>query len=220
MPPKPPLTLVFAATPTLGIGSAGQLPWPQLKQEMGYFARVTKRVLPSPIANSRKKLNAVIMGRKTWESIPLKFRPLKGRLNVVITRDVHNEKWATLKNETEEGPIIAPSITAAVEALSEEELKKRDVECSRVFVIGGASIYKAALEMENTDRVLLTKIGKEYRCDTFFPVDFDGEEGRKKGWARKSREELEEFVGEEVKEGGLEEQGVPFEFCLYEREVK
>ena len=86
MPPKPPtLTLILAATPNLGIGNSGGLPWPQLKKEMGFFARVTKRTSPSTSTEGVKKMNAVLMGRKTWESIPPKFRPLKDRLNIVIT---------------------------------------------------------------------------------------------------------------------------------------
>ncbi|KAF2477613.1 uncharacterized protein BDR25DRAFT_364484 [Lindgomyces ingoldianus] len=228
MPTKPsglPLTLILAATPNLGIGKAGQLPWPSLKQEMGYFARVTKRVPAVPSSQSqpqpRKRINAVIMGRKTWDSIPLKFRPLKGRMNFVVTRDVGSEKWASTAlrkgGGLEEGPIIVSSIQAAVEALDGEEVERRDVSVERAFVIGGGSVYKAALELPQTRRVLLTKIEREYECDTFFPVDLDGEEGKKEGWVKRSRKDLQDFVGEEVAEGGLEEQGVRFEFWMYEK---
>jgi dihydrofolate reductase len=73
-----PLTIVVAATRTNGIGiSSRGLPW-RLPAEMAYFVRVTSNA-PSG------KMNAVVMGRKSWESIPLKFRPLKNRLNVVIS---------------------------------------------------------------------------------------------------------------------------------------
>src|SRR6201989_1033539 len=106
MPPPPPfsLTLIVATTPSLGIGLRGALPW-RLKSEMQYFARVTQRVPPSytPQRSSslaqqgqredqdHKVQNAVIMGRKTWESIPPKFRPLKNRLNVVLSR---SQEWS------------------------------------------------------------------------------------------------------------------------------
>lgn len=77
------LTLIVAATSrTMGIGRNGTLPWTGLKQEMAYFARVTKKL---PKGLSPPAINAVIMGRRTWDSIPPKFRPLKGRLNVVIS---------------------------------------------------------------------------------------------------------------------------------------
>jgi len=84
----------------------------------------------------------------------------------------------------------------------------------RVYVIGGASIYQTALELPQTKRVLLTKIHEEYECDTFFPVNLE----ESAVWRKAGREELEEFTGEEVDEGGIEEKGVKFEFCLFERE--
>ena len=90
--------IVAACGKSLGIGLNGELPW-RLKSEMKYFAETTSRTIDS------NKINAVIMGRKTWESIPLKFRPLKNRLNVVLSRqqnyllDSEVEKsYATLCN--------------------------------------------------------------------------------------------------------------------------
>ncbi len=74
-----PLTIVVAATKGNGIGQNGGLPW-RLSKEMAYFARVTSN---APAG----KQNVVIMGRKSWESIPLKFRPLRNRTNIVISRN-------------------------------------------------------------------------------------------------------------------------------------
>jgi len=73
----PSLTIIVAATASNGIGLLGKLPW-RLPKEIKYFAQVTSHA-PEGLQN------AVIMGRNTWESIPKKFRPLPGRLNVVIT---------------------------------------------------------------------------------------------------------------------------------------
>jgi Dihydrofolate reductase len=73
------LTLIVAATKSNGIGQNGRLPW-RLPKEMAYFARVTINAPPD-------SMNSVIMGRKSWESIPSKFRPLKERSNVVISRN-------------------------------------------------------------------------------------------------------------------------------------
>lgn len=78
---KPALTIVVAATNRLGIGQNNGLPW-RLKQEMAYFAKLT-----STIPEGKTGTNAVIMGRNTWESIPAKFRPLKNRLNIVLSRN-------------------------------------------------------------------------------------------------------------------------------------
>lgn len=207
---------------------------------MGYFARVTKRI-PSSESGSvtRKRINAVIMGRKTWDSIPERFRPLKGRVNVVVTRDASAERWRKVGGEgkgAEEGPLVVGSLEEALSKLespiaiassshespSESQTgapssEDSQLEVARVFVIGGSSIYKAALELPQTKSVLLTKMQNEYECDTFFPIDLEGEEGRRKGWRRRGKEELEGFVGENVP-GVVEEKGVKFEFCLFEKE--
>jgi dihydrofolate reductase len=73
------INIVVAATPTGGIGINGQLPW-TIPADLKYFKRVTSEAAPG-------KQNAVIMGRKTWASIPAKFRPLSDRLNVVLSSD-------------------------------------------------------------------------------------------------------------------------------------
>jgi dihydrofolate reductase len=224
------LTLILAATPSLGIGKSGGLPWPQLRKEMGYFARVTKRTSPhsiaqgdgvGEIATQQRRVNAVVMGRKTWDSIPPKFRPLKGRVNVVVTRNVdafrsqlpastHAAKAGDGKGEEVEveGPLVASSVS---DALSQLDSAQADVD--KVFVIGGASIYQQALELKESRHVLLTKIQREYECDTFFGEDLEG--GK---WRKASFDELKEFTGEDLGEQAhVEEQGVSFEFCLYNR---
>ena len=84
-----PVNVIVASTPSGGIGKDGKLPW-ELPGDMAYFKEVTLRTA-TPAATtpaggpSVAKRNAVVMGRKTWSSIPAKFRPLKGRLNVVLT---------------------------------------------------------------------------------------------------------------------------------------
>jgi dihydrofolate reductase len=218
MPPKPPvLTLILAATPNLGIGHGGGLPWPQLKKEMGFFARVTKRTSPSAPTEGVKKVNAVLMGRKTWESIPPKFRPLKDRLNIVITSKPE-EFTSKLDRKTDvEGPMVCSSVLDAISQLEKQDdskLPNPNMELDRIFVIGGASIYETALELPQTKRVLLTKIKKEFECDTYFPINLE----ETTIWRNASREEVQDFTGEEIDEGGIEEQGVKFEFCMYERE--
>jgi dihydrofolate reductase len=218
MPPKPPsLTLILAATPSLGIGNGGGLPWPQLKKEMGFFARVTKRTSPSTTENGTRRMNAVLMGRKTWESIPPKFRPLKDRLNVVITSKP-NEFMEKLDKTTDvERPVICSSVMDAISRLQEQnnnEPASSNFELDKIFVIGGASIYETALELPQTKRVLLTKIQKEYECDTFFPINLE----ETTFWKNASRQEVQDFTGEDIQEGGIEEQGVKFKFCMYERE--
>ena len=70
--------LVVAYTRKMGIGNNGTLPWPRLSKDMAHFVDKTKTAPPG-------MMNAVVMGRKTWDSIPLALRPLKDRYNIVVT---------------------------------------------------------------------------------------------------------------------------------------
>jgi len=218
------LTLIVATTKDLGIGKDGGLPWPQLKKEMGYFARVTKRQ-PRSLPAHTKSINAVVMGRKTWDSIPTKFRPLKGRLNVVISRSMKHE---AAHDEVQEGPLVVGSLEAAMHALQkrEEDSQADKLTMGDIFVIGGSSIYDSALALPQAKRVLLTKIkSPEYDCDTYFPLNLDAEQAQDDGWQKKSWAQLVDFAGGEAVVGGsdLEQEGclsegeVNWEYCLYER---
>ena len=220
-----PLTIIVAATPKNGIGINGCLPWPMLKKEMAYFARVTKRVLMPANTGSvqsdawkqtnleRARKNVVIMGRKTWESIPPEFRPLKDRTNVVIsTQD------RTKLDSVPDDVVVASDILSGLEALEQRVKDGQALPVGRAFVIGGSSIYRTALELPQTKSVLLTRIRKDFECDTFFPQDL-GKAGS--DWQRSSREGLEIFVGEqipnEVLPEGEGEDSTSYEFQLYER---
>ena len=75
----PDFQIVVAATKQRGIGRDGSMPW-RLPSDMAYFKRVT-----TEREDDSARQNAVLMGRKTWDSIPAKFRPLRDRINVVIS---------------------------------------------------------------------------------------------------------------------------------------
>ncbi|OQO13615.1 hypothetical protein B0A48_01844 [Cryoendolithus antarcticus] len=222
-----PLTLIVAATAKNGIGKNGGLPWPMLKKEMAYFARVTKRVpmptntgsvqsdaLKSAILEGTRR-NVVIMGRKTWESIPPKFRPLKDRTNIVISSQ-DRRKLGAVPDEV----IVAGSIASGLEALDAAVSAGDALPIGRAFVIGGSSIYKAALDLEQTKNVLLTRIGTEHDCDTFFPIDLE-EDSSTERWHRRYNKQLSTFVGEDVNDAQMIEthdgKDIGYEFRLYER---
>ncbi|KAK7988588.1 hypothetical protein PG989_008903 [Apiospora arundinis] len=209
------LTLVVAATRDMGIGRAGTLPWTGLRKEMAYFARVTKRL---PLDAQPPAMNAVIMGRKTWDSIPPKFRPLKGRLNIVISRS-HPDDGGATEVDLEKEPVKVNSLAQALEYLKRTRPAAGTTATpTKAFVIGGAQIYGASLALPEAKRVLLTSVMDDFECDTFFPLRLlSGEDGGDKKWAQRSKEELDAWTGETVPEGLQEENGTRYEFQMWER---
>src|SRR3954454_17521588 len=125
-PPTPPMPSLNARTiylivatsinPPLGIGLRGQLPWPPLKSDMSFFKRVTTRPPPQSDRNRLVKTrNAVIMGRKTWDSIPPKFRPLRDRINVVVSRSKTTQDLVGYTSSAD--VLVTPNLPAAISAL-------------------------------------------------------------------------------------------------------
>ncbi|KYK60123.1 hypothetical protein DCS_01258 [Drechmeria coniospora] len=212
------LTLIVAATRNMGIGAHGSMPWTGLRKEMQYFARITTRPPPQSPPGT---VNAVIMGRKTWDSIPPKFRPLKDRLNIVITRGGGGDPAASTTNSGAQaqaslsaaGDVVrVPSLEQALQLLA---AVKAPVTVGRVFVIGGAQVYDAALGLPAARRVLLTSIARDFDCDTFFPLALAA--GGAPGWERRDRNVLETWTGEDIVEGGQEEAGTKYEFQMWEK---
>ncbi|XP_053621222.1 dihydrofolate reductase isoform X2 [Plodia interpunctella] len=120
---------------------------------MAFFSSMTTKT------SDTKKKNAVIMGRRTWDCIPLKYRPLPNRINIVLTRHVDD-----VKLKVPEGVIVVPGLNEAISYIEDRE----DIEST--WVIGGSSIYKAAMEHKNCNKIYLTEIQKVFECDTFFPT--------------------------------------------------
>jgi dihydrofolate reductase len=109
-------------------------------------------------------MNAVIMGRKTWESMQQKR--LKNRINVVIS----GSQTLTEEYAKSHDIILAKSLQDALDKLSHEE-HVGDVVIGDVFVIGGASVYQDALCHPMCTTAHVTWIHGNYDCDTFFPVE-------------------------------------------------
>lgn len=112
------------------------------------------------------------MGRKTWESIPAKYRPLPNRLNVILSRGLTLE---SLPSHDENGLIETHSdLELALLSVS------KNPKVGEVFIIGGASVYEQALKQFNDHckLVILTRINKAFEADTFMPkILCDNEEG-------------------------------------------
>jgi dihydrofolate reductase len=142
-----PIDLVVAVDLDWGIGKADGLPWPRLRGDLAHFRKLTSTTTRD---DGR---NAIVMGRRTWQSKEVGGKPLARRLNVVVSRSPLT---------VPDGVIATGSIEAAVEAA-----KAAGVE--RVFVVGGAQIYVVALASPRLRYVYLTRVAGHYHCDARIP---------------------------------------------------
>jgi dihydrofolate reductase len=130
------LNLIFARARNGVIGHNNTLPW-HLPEDLAHFKQTT---LGQP----------VVMGRKTWESLPPKFRPLPGRTNIVVTRQ---SDWRA------DGAVVAHSLQEAVQHCAAD---------AQVWVIGGAEVYAQAIPLAT--RAVVTEIDADFEGDAFAPT--------------------------------------------------
>jgi dihydrofolate reductase len=130
------ISLVAAVAREGVIGRDNAIPW-QLPEDARRFRALTMG-------------HPVVMGRRTWDSLPERFRPLPGRRNVVVTR---NAAWRA------EGAERAESLEDALRLLA---------GAPQVFVIGGAELYAEALP--RADELVVTEIDAEVEGDVYFPT--------------------------------------------------
>ena len=139
--------LVVACDLNRGIGLKNGLPW-RLPGDMKYFRDLTSKTTDASLQN------AVIMGRKTWESIPAKFRPLPGRLNLILSRSAE----LTVGEES----VVCGSLDQALDRVNDHQIEK-------CFIIGGANLYEQSIDHRSCDLLYLTQIEMSFECDAFFP---------------------------------------------------
>ena len=132
----PRLHLIYARAANGVIGVNGTLPW-HLPEDLAHFKRTT---LGCP----------VIMGRKTWDSLPPKFRPLPGRANIVVTRQ---------KDWSETGAQRASDLREALQLCE---------QAADVWVIGGAQLYALAEPLAHS--AVVTEIEQNFEGDAFAPT--------------------------------------------------
>ncbi len=137
--------IIVATDQNNGIGKDNSLPW-QLKSDLKYFFKMTTQV------NNPAYQNAIIMGRNTYNSLPVK--PLSKRLNIVLSRQNLN-----LAN----GEVAFNSFDEAL-----NYVEKLDY-IENTWVIGGGVLYATALQHHKLRYVYHTKIMADYNCDTFLP---------------------------------------------------
>lgn len=139
-PNTPVLSLIVAMTPDRVIGRGNTLPW-RIPSDMKRFRDITTG-------------HPVIMGRKTWESIPERFRPLPGRTNIIMTRQKYYQ---------------------AIDAVSfsSPEIALRVASClstNEIFVIGGEEVYRQFFPL--AQKLYITNVYADIGGDAFFP-EFD-----------------------------------------------
>jgi dihydrofolate reductase len=122
----------------MAIGKANSLLW-HLPDDLKRFKQLTTG-------------HPVVMGRRTWESIPEKFRPLSNRTSIIVTRDTAYSA---------PGATVVTSIDDAIDSA------KASPGAEEIFIIGGAEIYKATLLI--ADRLYVTEVETEVEADAFFP---------------------------------------------------
>ena len=132
------VSLIVAVSENGVIGKNNDLIW-HLPKDMKYFKEKTLG-------------HHIIMGRKNFESIPHKFRPLRSRVNIIVTRN---------RDYTAKDCIIATSIESAIDY---SKSNKED----EVFIIGGGEIYKQSIQKNLVDKIYLTRVHADFDGDTFF----------------------------------------------------
>lgn len=149
---------VVAADLEWGIGKTNALPWPKLKGDMAHFKRIT--------CDAREGLrNAVIQGRRTWESAEVQGRALPRRLNIIISRSPQTLPDGVLAARSLDhalalaGALVTPSIDVGPAAT--------DVDTT--FVIGGGQIFADAFEHPALRYIYLTRVLARFECDAFLP---------------------------------------------------
>lgn len=132
------ISLIVCVDSEYGIGKSNELPW-YVPEDLKHFKNITDG-------------HTVVMGRKTWESIPEKFKPLKNRENIVLSRTLDDERCLIFKDQWD--------------LIRHLDGKKN------VFIIGGSYLYKLFLELKMVDKIYMTRLKENHNCDIFFSKDF------------------------------------------------
>jgi len=137
--------VIWAQAQDRVIGAEGTMPW-HVPEDMAYFKQVTRG---SP----------VVMGRRTWESLPEAFRPLPGRVNVVITSDD-----ARAQQLSEQGALTASSLDEGI-----QRAQPHAAETSTVWIMGGGAIYAEAIDKGLARVAAVTQLDLSVEGDTYAP---------------------------------------------------
>ncbi|MDD3793591.1 MAG: dihydrofolate reductase [Candidatus Gracilibacteria bacterium] len=147
-------SMILAVDEKNGIGKSGDLAW-NLPSDLKHFKKITTQT------HDLAKMNAVIMGKNTWKSLPVKFRPLPDRINCILSSDLEKDNIGSSIDN------FVLYFSSLEHCLSELE-GKENVE--NIFVIGGGQLYNYALKSDLLEKIYITKVKGDFDCD----VHFDG----------------------------------------------
>lgn len=132
------ISLIVCVDDEYGIGKTNDLPW-YIPEDLKHFKKITDG-------------NTVVMGRKTWDSIPNKYKPLSNRENIVLSKTLDDNRCIIFKDE--------------MELIKNLDGKKN------VFIIGGSHLYELFLKNNLVDKIFMTRVNNTHDCDIFFPEKY------------------------------------------------
>jgi dihydrofolate reductase/thymidylate synthase len=145
------ISLIVACDNLYGIGKNNQIPW-HITPDLKFFSKITENT-------------CVVMGRNTWESIPMQNRGLKNRLNIIVS-STFNEYSISSQNTTGSESYLAKTVEEVF------DIYKLVGNNKDIFIIGGTMLYKQFLRIPNlVENIYITKINHTYDCDTYFPKE-------------------------------------------------
>ncbi|KAF9167414.1 dihydrofolate reductase [Actinomortierella ambigua] len=213
--------IAVAADLAGGIGKQGDLPF-TLRKDLALFAKLTSKIPPQAQDPAYQLANACIMGRKTWESLPQKYRPLPNRFNIIVSRNPH---YLDGKPE-KDNPLVSlmSSFEAALDLVVDINDKSKqqanpshkNLRIPRTFLMGGAQLYDIGVQSPHLNYVFLTRVYTVVEeTDVYFP-DIE-----KMGFELMPREKghdfIESYIQEPVQGGIIEEGEYKYEFTVYTR---
>ena len=136
--------LIVAISKNRGIGKDGSLPW-SIKEDLSFFSRTTK-------GNGN---NAIVMGRKTWDS--LNGRHLPKRNNLILSSTLQKDE------------VVSGFNVKSFKSIDDIEKHVQEHNYDDVWIIGGSEVYKRYLETDKVNTCLITYIDHDFDCDTYFP---------------------------------------------------
>ena len=169
------INIIVATDNKLGIGKDNTIPW-NIPADLKYFKEIT---------TEGDRTNIVIMGRKTWESIPSSYRPLSNRINIVLSSQ-------KLDLSAFKDTLCFDSLTSAIGWANNNYF---DRKFGKIYIIGGAQVYEEAVNNFNINNVYQTKVYGDFGCDKFFMTKDNFKDGKFNDLNLKSVSKFQEHEG-------------------------